>query len=337
MTDPGPDPTGSGDIKTYVSGTMARTSVDASVNFTTFAPPEIVTINPPAWNVVSAVLDVEDYFLLNGLPVAIPKTAVRLRSRCGVGEYIYTDAPPAPFDVDVSATMRWIPTDSTFTPDGTWAPTFGDGMVLTSEIGPYLDDSYSFEVRGGDEVSLPAVIISGDSGMTLSDSGWSANAFTFLMVAVMHPNPEGPRFTIFESFDDAVNDNALTDPDGSTSAPVNWGVSCAQGVLSLHAGGTIVDHQISFIQARPVLIAVALDSGVGKLFVCDRTKSTRSFSTDGFALFNIELLLGQSSAGSANESAYMDVLDFCYWDRALSFAELSEVLSTLDAVYGIVD
>lgn len=324
-------PTGSGSVKTYVTGAAATAYLDADLRLQRRVPPPDV-VEAGSMKIHTAGFDSEDYMVVGGQPCGLPQCQVRMRSRSGVGAWVYSDAPPAPWDVDTGATLRWLPTSQTFAPDGSyWNPSVGAGMQLAADIGPYLDENYSFEVRGGDEVSLPAVIFNGDASMKLSDIGWSAAAFTFILVAVMHQNPEGPRYGLMESVQDM-------DLSGGpvVEAPTDWGLRYNQGRINFFAGARMVSHQMSTIIGRPVLFAISLDPVSGKLLVCDRTKSTAEFSTAGFALFDIGLLLGQTSTGGPNETAYMDVLELSYFDRSLGFDELNNQLHLLDSIYGIV-
>lgn len=329
MTDPAP-------LRTYLSGAPAEVSVDADMRLRSVqAPPDEVTIGE--FGVHTESFDIEDYLVIAGVPAGQAMCEVRMRSRSVMGEYIFTDVPPAPADIDIKATCRWLPTAASFSPDGqSWSPTFGGGLTLATDgPAPYLDDTYSFEVRGGDEVSLPAVIFDGDASIALSAQGWSAPAFTFILVAVMHPNPEGAVYGLFASrLPEQISSDDSTDITGSR--PVEWSLRNRQGTIELDAGGTMLAHQTFVEQGRPTMVAITLDGSGGKLFVADRSKSSRSFSTANFALYEIDLLLGATGSGAANETAYMDVLDFSYFDRALSFDELADVLHQMDSCYGIV-
>lgn len=326
MTDPPIQP---GAPKTYVSGVPAIAYLDVDMHVGRFLPPADDVEIPPM-NINLSGFDSEDYMVVGGQPCGRPRCQVRLRSRVGIGSWNYSEAPPAPADVDNKATMRWLPNDQTFAPDGTyWTPTVGAGLALVATNGPYLDDNYSFEVRGGDEVSLPAVIFSRDAGMRLSSAGWAAPAFTFILVAVTHPNPEGPVYGLIES--------STTDDPGNPNAPTDWGLRYNQGRVNLFAGNHLTSHVMSAMLGRPVFFAISVDTASGRLLVCDRNKTSSEFSTQGFSLYDIDVLLGQTGTGNPGETAYMDVLDFSYFDRALSFADLNEQLHLMDSIYGIVN
>lgn len=326
MTDPSSAP-----VKTYVSGTPARIGLYVDVKLAA-APPPPDEVEVPTLAISREGFDLDDYLVISGLPAAEPSSLVRMRSRVVVGDYLYSDAPPSPFDVDLRATCRWLPTDSSFTPDGVWTPSIGGGLVLQSDTPPYLDPSYSYSFRGTDEAELSAVIFDGDSAMRVGNTGWSTAAFGFVICAVMHENPEGPLYGIFESAQ-PVNPDDLTSLD---SPYTDWGVRYRQGEILLHAGGTILSHQVQLSIGRPVVIMLSIDAGDGRLLVCDRTKSTRTFATSGFALYDIDFLLGQTDSGEPNETAYMDVLDLAYYDHGIDFADMADILHSLDAVYGVV-
>ena len=332
------NPDGSGAVKTYISGSPATLSIDADVRLVHKPNPVIDNTTPPV-TIHTNGFDIEDYVVVSGQPGAVPDCMVRMRSVSGVGPYIYSDVPPAPADVRMNSAARWLPTDASFSPDGlSWAASVGGGLVLTADIPPYLDDFYSFQVRGGDEVALPAVIFDGDSSMRLRSGGWSAASFTFIIVAVMHQNPESNIFGILESY--------VAPPDPSTSdgspdvlaptPPTPWGVRWRQGQIELWAGDVVLSHQSFSLQSRPIVIGISIDAAQGNLLVCDRNKSTRSFSTAGYQINDIDVLVGATSSGLLEETAYMDVLEFNYYDRALSFADLDNALHLLDSIYGVV-
>lgn len=342
-------PEGSGDVKTYITGARAVATVDAEVRVVHTVPPPADTVDLPTLTVQSSGFATEDYWVLGGQPTGAPICAVRMRSRVGLGAWEWSDTPPAPADIDTGATVRWLPTDASFAPDGTtWDPAVGSQLQLTAvdDAGlltadpPYLDDGYSFSVRGGDEVQLPAVIIEGNAFMRLKAGDWTAQSFTFVLAAVMHANPEGPVFGVLESMTafDPNLPGVDDDPDAGSSGQItDWGLRYRQGSLELHAGGRVLSHQVTLPQARVMVVAISLDPQVGRLMVCDRSKSTRSFSTDGFSLYNIDLLLGATNSGRQGETAYMDVLELDYYDHAMDFDEFAEVLHQLDACYGVID
>jgi hypothetical protein len=163
-----------------------------------------------------------------------------------------------------------------------------------------------------------------------------------MLTAVLHQNPEGPSFGLFESYTPPADPEGIafpsaTDEDAPERA-TDWGVRYRQGTMEMWAGSTVVTHPVSLPHARAVVVAVSMDPAVGKLVVVDRNKSTRSFSTDGFSLFDVQLFLGRTGGSfDAGQTAYMDVLEFNYWDHALSFDELADVVHTMDSLYGVVD
>lgn len=333
MSTPPPDPTveGAGAEKTYIAGTRAEATVEADIYPVAMPPPDL--LESPTIDVEAAGFVLEDYMVLEGQPSGRPELEIRMFVRCGLGDYTFTDIPPAPVTVDTGATVRWLPSSDAFSPE-IWTPSHGAGINLVPGVAPFLDPDYSFSVRGGDEVSLPAVVFDGDAWLQLDNSGWSAQAFTFAIAAVMHQNPEGPTFGIFESQLDPPDP---VDVDDAPTKPTDWGLRYRQGVVELFAGASVVTHPVSLPQNRVMMLAVSMDPTTGRLFVLDRNKSTRSFSTDGMSLFDIQLFFGRTGGlFDAGNTAYMDVLEIDYFDHALDFDELSGVASLMDEMYGIV-
>lgn len=326
-------PQGSGQQKTYLTTTPAVAAMVHDVRLAANPPP---ASNPMKVNY--AGFTAEDFVVIDGIPNGRPICEVRMFSRVGLGAYTYSDIPPIPSEVDTGAVLRWLPSPGTFTGD-TWTPEVGTELNLvaqpTSE--PTLDTGYSFQVRGGDEVSLPAVIFEDNAWMQIDNPDWSTNAFTVAIAAVMHVNPEGPTFGVIESFSTPVDDPSDDDPANLASTQTDWGIRYRQGIVEFWAGGVVVTHQVTQAQARPIVIVVSMSSAGGKLVVMDRTTSTRSLATDGIALFDTALYVGRTGGDFApGQTAYMDVLEFDYWDRALDFEEMAELTHLLDSCYGVM-
>lgn len=321
-------------VKTYLQGSPAQVSIDADMQ-PTVRPAPVDQVTVPVMTEHPAAFLMEDYMVLEGVPTGRPELEARHFTRVGMGEWTWTDVPPRPWEINTGAALRWLPTDTTFAP-GAWQPSVGGGMSLVADpqSAPYLDDGYSFEVRGGDEVALPAVVFSGDAWMQLNDVGWSAHAFTVAIAAVFHPNDEGPLFGILQSYTPATADP--NSPSGTPSGATDWGLRYRSGIVELYAGTTVLSHTVSLPIGRPVVLVVAMEPTVGRLLVADRTKSTRSFATSSYSLFDVQLLLGRTASGASSETAQMDVLEMDFFDHALSFEEMAGLLHDLNSLYGVV-
>ena len=319
-----PDGGGQGTQGTYLSGAPARVSIRSDARLAAMAPAAAEEID-----ILTTNVDLLEYWIdERGVPQGYPPFGAILRVVGGTGVPQYSDVPPQAADVDLGADARWLPTDGSFTPDGTWTAQIG-GMQLISPGGdvPYLDTGYSHAVRGGDEVSHNAVVIDGDSWMQLDADALTAGAFTLILVAVFHPNFEGPDYAIVES--------STTDEDGEAVA--DWGLRYEGGILRLNAGTVRAQHPLVFPQGRAVFIAIAMDQVQAKLVVASKTKTTSAFSTSGINVFDLSLYLGRGGGSLVNnETAQMDVLEASFYGTSLGFDEIAGKLHLLDAVYGIV-
>jgi hypothetical protein len=325
------DPEGAGAVQTYLTADIATARVDAEVLITVKAPPRDTLLVPPI-PVESYYFETEDYLVIDGVPTGGAPLQCRMRTVTGIGAYTYSDVPPAPADINLQSDARFLPTSGTFTEGVGWAPMVGSAFSLTCDpvYTPYLDDFYSFEVRGGDEVQLPAVVFSGDAWMMANDLGWTASAFTVALVAVLHPNPEAPSYGIIESSHES-------DPDDEEDTATDWGLRYNKGKITLWAGSQVVSHTVHQPLARPVIIMASIDATTGRFLVVDRNKSTRSFDTSGMKTYDVQLFLGRTGGDlSLVNTAEMDVLEFDFWARALDFDEMAHVVHELDSVYGVV-
>lgn len=334
MTDPGPDP----GVRTYLTGAPARAGVRADMRPHFRGAPAVDLSQIPV-HAASFVLD--DYTVVHGWPTGRPDNEVRNFTRVGLGDWTFSDRPPQPFEINIGAAVRWLPTDSSFVPGTMWTPTTGGGLnwVFDPEYAPTLYDDYSFQVIGGDEVSLPAMVFSGDAWARLDDPGWSSSAFTFVLAAVMMPNLDGDTYGVLES--STLNGPAPVDPNNADPlpyAPNDWGLRYTRGQIYFWAGANMLRHRVSFPQARVVIMGIALDSSEGKFIAASSgALTTDSFDSGGLNVFDLDLFLGRTGeAFDAANSAQMAVFDLSFFDHALSFTELADVVHSLNAVYGVM-
>lgn len=332
MTSPDPG------VRTYLTGAPALGQVHVDLHPHIAAPDLIDPARVPQ-HVASFTL--EDYAVLAGYPTGRPAHEVRNYSRVGLGDWTFSDQPPMPWEINIGATVRWLPYEASVIPGTMWTPTTGSGLnwAYSPEYEPSLYDSFDFQVIGGDEVSMPALVFQGDAWAELDDAGWSANAFTFVLVAVLMPNPEGDSFGILES--SALNGPPpvdLNNADPLPYAPSDWGLRYSRGQIYFWAGANMLRHTVTLPQAKPVIMAVALDSTEGKFTAASAgALTTANFDVDNLNVFDLDLFLGRTGETfDSATTAQMAVLDLVYFDRALSFHELADVTHQLNAVYGVM-
>lgn len=321
--------------RTFVQGAPAAMQVRADLHHNSDAAP---VIDVPVLTQHSSAFELEDYAIVYGYPAGRPPLQARAVTACGIGNWDYSGHNLAPLDVNLQAAARWLPTDSTFNPAAQWSPTIGEGpnFIFDPTTAPYLDDGYSYASAGGEQ-NQPALIFSGDAWAELDDAGWSAQAFSFVMVAVMYPNTEGDSFGILES-STLNNPPILSDPTlPMPDYPNDWGLRYRSGSVYFWAGASMLRHPIAFPQARAVLIGIALDGAEGKFIVKDANGlTTELFDAGGLNVFDLQLFLGRTgTAFDTGATAQMALLDLAYFDRSLTFEQLSEVTHLLNAVYGI--
>jgi hypothetical protein len=318
-------------VKKYLTGAAALARVRGEVLLAPKPPPAA----NPLLVMRYAGFTSEDFVVHSGIPNGRPACEVRLTSKVGCGVYTSSEVPPTPAEVNTGATARWL-AGQKFAPDGSsWLPAVGGGHALIAgpAAAPYLDSEYSFQVRGGEEVSLPAVVFSEGNWMKLDSTAFSAGAYTVAVVAVLHLNPVAPMYGIFETY----TQRELLDTELATPL-LDWGVRYRQGTIELWSGGVSDLHSVMRAQARPVVIVASFgDAAGGRLVVLDRNKSSISFSTEQMQLYDSTFYLGRTGdQAGPGESAWMDVLEFDYFDHALTFDEINELTHQLDSCYGVV-
>jgi hypothetical protein len=326
---------------TYVIGNPAGFSIEADMKLHTDAKAPAGTVSDglpdiyglpgqdPSIKITqhSIAFVLEDSLLIHGWPAARAPLMALATASAGINTGVSDASVPAPTDLSLAVTMRWLPTADTFTPGVGWVPSIGSGLSWSFDdsSSPYLDEGYSFAHRGG-EAAMPAVVFADNSWAQLDQTDWSAAGFTFVLVLVPHPNAQSGTFGILES------DTTDIDSPGT----VDWGLRYANEAVSLHAGAGVANHHLAAAHNRAIVIAVALDQSEGKFVVADRSLTTLNFAANGMSVYDMFLYLARTGGDyDVTTTAQMALLDLCYYDHALGFDEIADVVHQLDAVYGI--
>lgn len=316
----------------------AETSVDVSFGLTIYLPVPLVP--PPVLLERYVGFDLQDYIVDAGVAIDLPSLAVFVETDVGLGAFSYDDQVPDPISIDTKADVRWLALADNYVAGSDWLPYAGDASIrwqTSLETSPYLDPDYSYD-RFGQLVYRPAMVFDSGSWFKLSPVGWSITEVTIAMVAVLHGG-FGGYYGIMESQVDvpaATSDGVDDDPANQQPLPADIGLRYRHGVIEVWAGSKVVEHRTSSTQARPVILVLTLSPTGGKLMVLDTTRSSRTFSTNNISSFDLNIFLGRTGASADQETnAVMDVLEMNYFSRSLDFAEIEELVTSLDACYGV--
>lgn len=166
--------------------------------------------------------------------------------------------------------------------------------------------------------------------MCLRQSGTTTySQVTFGFTAVLHPG-SSKHYTVFET----------TGADKTHFLQVRY----AHGRLSvIYNNREVAAHECFKGSAEPVVILLALDTVAdeGRLFVHDRSRSSRTFQAQGI----VGLPLSGSIGAARNRAIFpvegyqdfarMDLLEVDIWPTALSFPQMEQKAALLAAAYGV--
>lgn len=319
----------------YITLAPAEASVGAGV--LAKAAPVASDPDSPAVALRYAAFDMETPLVEDGVLTDTPANGALARSVAGVGLFEYSERLTDPLALATGATARWVPLEATYVPGVSWVPYEGSAAYqwLTSpEHAPVLDADYVYE-RDRDEVYRQAMIFNTSSWMTLSTDAFAPSS-TLVVVAVLNAG-FGRHYGVLETKPPA----AVADPDDPNAPPLapdhfGFGLRYSHGTVQVWSGSPVISHEAAATFARPVVLAMSLDSASGRLLVADRNRSSRTFSTKGFGLDDVLLYLGREGGGfDKTTNAAMDLLEVLYFDRLLNFDELESLVTDLDAAYGV--
>lgn len=288
--------------------------------------------------IVQAAFEMSIPMLEDGVLTDTPALGALVSTVAGVGAHDYNDQSTDPLAINTSATARWIAADPNgFQPAVSWAPTQGDATLLWLTDGlttPVYDPDYVYDHLDR-QAYHPALVFDGGAYMQLNTPVTTVPAATLVVVAVLSAGL-GAHYGVIESLATPVPPSSDPGADPLPPAPRSFGLRYSHGQVQVWAGAPVMTHDAVVTIARPVIMALTVDAIQGQLMVVDRTRSTRTFSTDGFGVYNAQLQLGRvGNAEDASTNAVMDVLEVLYYNRALPFGDLEALLADLDAAYGV--
>lgn len=264
---------------------------------------------------------VDPWTVAGHLPVPEPALGVRASTYATVGAHDYSDQPTEPLVLNTGADARWLPLESAYVAGGEWAPHGGGPLAFTAgpEHAPVLSAGYSYPL-GRRTVTRPALTFDDGAWMQLQDLGWAAAGATLALVATLRPGT-GAGYAL-------VSTAPAEDPEVE--------LVYSHGRLEVLRGGTqLVSLEVMGATVRPVLVVLSL--GVtGRVAVYGRQTLTRTFSTGGQRMVDLDVYLGRGARGwDADSTAVMDVLEVDLFTRALDWAEMETLATALDSAYGI--
>jgi hypothetical protein len=293
-----------------------------------------VPLDPSVKRAGYAVVEVEDYRVVDGLAVAhtwgrvdgSPLVSLAPRVDDGGGfqdglvDYgTWLD----PLEVDLGATARWVPRAGSF--DGIdWSPSVGN-LDLRAGLSPLLDTSYAY-VRRGERVLGSAVRLADGDHLWTDGASWASEQVTVLAVVVLH-QPEGQWFPVL----------ALGPADGvGSTVGLHY---TAYGTVEVHTGSLRGEHQLAMPAAsagRPVVVGLSLGAASRSLrtVTVDRSLVLGSHRVEFAPYLDARLWLGRSGV-DGGASAWVDVLDVAYWTSSMDDGVLAARANRLGALYGV--
>ena len=274
---------------------------------------------------------IQDYYVARGLPVAHAQLGVDAIAEVGSGELDVTTGWPAPADVVLGSTYRWLPTDASWTVTE-WGSTVG-ALDLTgvSALTPALDTALGY-IRGDLLVEGAAMVHTTEEGGRGYQAGsLSWDHITLFLVAVLRP-PEGEHYVLLASSDDDGTDHP--------ELPYLEVRYHGDGRIETYARTQLASFQSTTGIARsgqPIIVGLSLDASTGIVttVACDRNPAfaqTRLVGTHPTS--PVVLSLGDTPVRE-DAAASMDVLDFAVWTHTMDTEEMAAVVSTLDGIYGV--
>lgn len=326
---------------------------------------EVVTLPGPEFYENLATFDVEDYVVIDGAPVA-DSIGANFATRTGLSTYTQVTTPLDPAKLFPESFAHWTPglaymawnanntlyrwwpvqtnatrldTDQRMSlfkqtresdPGGlgTGMKPYGDGVGA-----PYTDESYTYQGFGRSMTRKAMVMES--RGFMKIDPEASFTSGTLAITAVMHPS-DLPYYGLFE---------AAQETDTSTNTLIGdpFVLRWHHGQLRVyHAKNLVLAHEAHRGAATPLIMVVSLDSasGVGRFYVMDANRTTRTFNIEGMkfvSLLGIFGGLGQGVEGNPyNWTASMEVLDVTIWNYAMDWPELESKVNRLALAFGAV-
>lgn len=283
----------------------------------------------------AAAFDLELGMIEDGVLTDTPEIGALVTSVAGVGRFEIDDQILNPFEVATNATARWMAQEGTFIEGVSWIPTEGDGaLVWATDAGysPVLDTEYTYS-SGRRSISRPVLSFDGTGWMELSADQLSSPAATLIVVTALG-HGLGESYGIIES--SSLTPGSTGDDAGELVA-TGFGLRYNHGTIQVFAGAPVMSYETNLEPGQPMVLALTVGATEGRLMVVDRERSTRTFSTENFGAFDVDLVLGRVGQGfSEATNAVMALFEVVYFERALGFDELEVVVSDLCAAYGVL-
>lgn len=315
---------------------MADVVVDAKLTMNI----DLIPVVQKAVDVTSVVpvhtqaLIPDDAPLLGGYPTPAPLW-VRAQTLVSTSGIVLSSGRPEPEEVDLDSDVRFIAgTDYVDPLTGIWTPYQSNRQNwyfqpedLTNP--PELDDlSY---LSGPEVIQNTGVRISGGSALLarFNSEMDSMNAFTVSIA--MDPNPSTGEYSVL----DWHSEIAPPDPGERLALWLNDKIDYFWG-----ANGNSVDQVTSLSKTSPLFLTIVIDP---PLISVTASYSTRhSFTTSKVAKTVpsstwLRWRLGGYDAGQPVPGATSDfsIFEFNFWDRVLTTAEITSVVSVYASIYGV--
>lgn len=282
----------------------------------------------------TARFDVENYFVVEGYPVALDGYGSKLTVSASIGTNTTNQTRPQFYDIDMESDSRWVAVPDTYKDGLNWYPYSGQTRFPMVADPVYTPTLVSNHVRqfGNSFYENYAMILSDGDHFSLSKP-FVQNYLTIIMACILNP-PENDWYGIISS----GNQNALN-TDESPNISLRY---YKNGTLELHFINTMTTLNVTTLEIgslKPVIMGlnVSIAEKTAKLLVIDASgrQHIETVTLSDFQPSDADLFIGVSPSRNNNYAAEIDIFEINQYVQKLENQEISELMSRLSQIYGV--
>lgn len=282
----------------------------------------------------SARFDVEDYFVVEGYPVALDGYGAKLTVSASIGTNTTNETRPQFYDIDMESDSRWVAIPDTFKDGLSWAPYSGEYRIPLIADPVYQPTLVSDHIRqyGNSFYENYAMILSDGDHFSLSKP-FVQNYLTIIMAGILNV-PENDWYGIISSGNqDGVN------TDESPNISLRY---YANGTLELHFINTVATLNVTTLEIgslKPIImgLSVSVIEKTAKLLVIDASgnQHIETVTLNDLQPSDADLFIGVSPSRNNTYAAEIDIFEINQYVRELDDQEIAEYMSRLGQIYGV--
>ena len=283
----------------------------------------------------SARFDIEDYFVVEGYPVALDGYGAKLTVSASIGTNTTNQTRPQFYDIDMESDSRWVALPNTYEDGLAWYPYSGQYRIPLNADPVYQPALVSDHVRqyGNSFYENYAMILTDGDHFSLSKP-FVQNYLTIIMAGILN-EPENEWYGIISSGDqDAYN------TDESPNISLRY---YANGTLELHFINTMATLNVTTLEIgslKPIImgLSVSIAEKTAKMLVIDASGSQhiQTVTLSDFQPSDADLFIGVSPSRNNTYASEMDIFEINQYVQQLDDQEISEYMSRLGQIYGVI-